>query len=490
MFDLFAGLDLVIIISLILALAFVFFFEFINGFHDTANAVATVIYTRAMPPHLAVFFSGLFNFFGVFLGGLGVAYAIVHLLPVDLLLNVASAQGMVMVFSLLASAIIWNLGTWYFGLPASSSHTLIGSILGVGLTNAALNHIPLSSGVNWTKAIEVLLSLVISPTIGFIATALLLWLFIRYWPTSRMHKSPAMRQSIDGKKHPPFWTRLSLVTSAFGMSFVHGSNDGQKGIGLVMLILIGIVPAKFVVDMDATAYEIHRTHDAAINMQHFYQRHISTLDPMLDISHLSSQTLPAQFKCDPKTTMPAINELVVMLNGITDYNDLPDANRRKLRRILLCLDDTAKKVSTMPDISSREKTDLKKLRADLTATTEYAPQWVIVAIALALGVGTMVGWRRVVRTVGEKIGQKSMTYGQGACAQVVAMSAIGLATCFGLPVSTTHVLSSGIAGSMIANKSGLQGSTVRHILIAWVLTFPVSMALSAGFFWLGTHIFH
>jgi len=485
MFNLFAGLTPAVGISLFLALAFVFCFEFINGFHDTANAVATVIYTRAMPPQLAVICSGIFNFFGVLLGGLGVAYAIVHLLPVDLLLNVASAQGMVMVYALLAAAIVWNLGTWYLGLPASSSHTLIGSILGVGLANAMLNHIALADGVNWKKAIDVMLSLLVSPTVGFVLTGLTLWLFLRYWPTSRMHKTPTMRQDIDGKKHPPFWTRLSLVGSAMGMSFVHGSNDGQKGIGLVMLVLIGIVPGKFVLNLDASPLEIQRAYDSATHLQAVYERNAPVLTEMLALGKVSNHTLPAQFKCEPSATIPAIEELTRILEGVTDYRSLIDEDRRKVRRIMLCLDDTAKKVASLSGIPAKEQRDIKKLRADLTATTEYAPYWVIVGIALALGVGTMIGWKRVVKTVGEKIGQKSMTYGQGACAQGVAVFAIGLATFFGLPVSTTHVLSSGVAGAMVANKSGLQGNTVRHILIAWILTMPAAMALSAGFFWLG-----
>lgn len=490
MIEMFSGLSLAGGFALFLALAFVLFFEFINGFHDTANAVATVIYTRAMPPHLAVICSGIFNFFGVILGGLGVAYAIVHLLPVDLLLDVASTQGMVMVFSLLAAAILWNFGTWYLALPASSSHTLIGSILGVGLANALLNHIPLAAGVNWKKAIDVMLSLLVSPTVGFLSAALVLWLFIRYWPTSRMHKTPDMRQNIDGKKHPPFWTRLSLVGSAMGMSFVHGSNDGQKGIGLLMLVLIGIVPGQFVVNLDATPLEIQRAYDSAVHLEQFYARHGEALNAFMTQKKLPQGALPAQFKCEPDVSIAAIDDLKNILVGVTDFRMLDEGQRRKLRRIMLCLDDTAKKASALPGIPEREKKDLKKLRADLTATTEYAPQWVVLMIALALGLGTMVGWKRVVKTVGEKIGQKSMTYGQGACAQGVAVASIGLATFFGLPVSTTHVLSSGVAGTMVANKSGLQKGTVRHILIAWALTMPAAMVLSAAFFYLGSWAFN
>ncbi|MBS1154645.1 MAG: pitB [Proteobacteria bacterium] len=488
MFSLFSGLDFTVGLSLFLALAFVLAFEFINGFHDTANAVATVIYTKAMPAHLAVGASGIFNFFGVLLGGLSVAYAIVHLLPVELLLNAASAQGMVMVFSLLAAAIFWNFGTWYLGLPASSSHTLIGSILGVGLANAIMTGIPLSHGINWKKAIDVMLSLVVSPTLGFLIAALLLLLLKRFRADSRMHKTPEERQTIDGKKHPPFWTRLVLIASAMGVSFAHGSNDGQKGVGLVMLVLIGIVPGKFVLDMDSTSYEILRTHDAAAHMQQFYERNGERLGQYLALGKVPNHTLPKAFKCNPEMTIPAITELTTTLDPHTvkTYDALDTETRRKVRRLLLCLDDTAKKVGTLPGITSAERKDLDKLRKDLTATTEYAPTWVIFAIALALGIGTMIGWRRVVLTVGEKIGQKGMTYAQGACAQITASCAIGLANILGLPVSTTHVLSSGVAGTMVANRSGLQGGTVKNILIAWALTMPAAMVLAGAFFWIGT----
>jgi low-affinity inorganic phosphate transporter len=138
----------------------------------------------------------------------------------------------------------------------------------------------------------------------------------------------------------------------------------------------------------------------------------------------------------------------------------------------------------MDSISSKEKDDLNQLRKDLTATTEYAPTWVIVAVAMALGVGTMIGWKRIVLTVGEKIGQKGMTYSQGMAAQITAAAAIGIASVTGMPVSTTHVLSSAVAGTMVANRSGLQSGTVKNILLAWVLTLPATIMLSGGMFYL------
>ncbi|MBM3115469.1 inorganic phosphate transporter [Jeongeupia naejangsanensis] len=491
MIEMFSGLSFTVGVSLALALLFVLTFEFINGFHDTANAVATVIYTKAMPAQLAVVASGIFNFLGVMLGGLSVAYAIVHLLPVDLLINVSSVQGLSMVFSLLAAAILWNLGTWYFGLPASSSHTLIGSILGVGLASAFINGGDVATAINWKKAIDIGLSLLVSPTVGFLLAFSLLLLFKRIWATGKMHKTPEGRRAIDGKKHPPFWNRVVLIASAMGVSFAHGSNDGQKGIGLIMLVLIGIVPAKFVLDLNSTTYQIDRTRDAAIHMQQFYERNDDKLGKymLMKPREINGSEMPKQFHCDFHDTVPAVQTLVSRLEGVKDYSQIKPEERPHIRRLILCLDDTARKVSKLPELSSREVDDLNKLRADLTATTEYSPQWVIVAIALALGLGTMVGWKRVVLTVGEKIGKQGMTYAQGMSAQIVAASSIGIANIFGLPVSTTHVLSSGVAGTMVANKSGLQMSTIRSILLAWVFTLPASMGLAAGLFWTSMKIF-
>ncbi len=489
MFDIFSGLDAWVAVSLLLALAFVLTFEFINGFHDTANAVATVIYTKAMPPHLAVILSGCFNFLGVLLGGVGVAYAIVHLLPVELLISTNTAYGLVMVFSMLSAAIAWNLGTWYFGIPASSSHTLIGSILGVGLANALIADIPLSTGVNWQKAIDIALSLLLSPAAGFIVAALILLGLKWLRRESKMHTNPDQRLSIDGKKHPPFWNRLVLVLSAMGVSFVHGSNDGQKGIGLIMLVLIGIVPAKFVLDLNSTTYQIERTRDAAQHLSEFYIRNNDSLNEYLALGKNGTTELPKKFRCDVKLTEPTIAALLKSLDGVTDYNNMEQQDRTQVRRYLLCLDDTAKKVSKLKELPKREVADLDKLRKDLTATTEYAPFWVIIAVAMALGLGTMIGWKRVVLTVGEKIGKQGMTYAQGMSAQITAAIAIGMANIYSLPVSTTHVLSSGVAGTMVANKSGLQLGTVRTILMAWVLTLPATIALSAGLFWLGVKVF-
>ncbi len=488
MLDLFTGLDLWLSVSLLLALALVLAFEFINGFHDTANAVATVIYTKAMPPHLAVVASGIFNFLGVLLGGVGVAYAIVHLLPVELLIDVESGRGMAMVFALLLAAIAWNLGTWYFGIPASSSHTLIGAILGVGLANALLTETTLADGVNWKKALDIAISLICSPLAGFLVAGLLLLLFKWWKPQSAMHATPEIRKQTVGKKHPPFWNRLVLVLSAMGVSFVHGSNDGQKGIGLIMLALIGIAPANFVLDLTSSSYAINRTRDAAVQLEQLYLRNSDTLTEFLALDSNGQQAAdPAA--CLPSQTKATLIALQQELAGVKNYQQLAADKRADVRRYLLCLDNTAKQVAKLKLLSGSDKADLERLRKDLTTTTEYSPLWVIVAVALALGLGTMVGWRRVVTTVGEKIGNGGMTYAQGMSAQITAVMAIGAANIFSLPVSTTHVLSSGVAGTMVANKSGLQASTITTILTAWALTLPAAMLLSAALYALLNQLF-
>ncbi|MBP6562251.1 MAG: inorganic phosphate transporter, partial [Neisseriaceae bacterium] len=211
MFELFSGLTAGLVILLLLSLLLVLAFEFINGFHDTANAVATVIYTQSMKPTHAVLASAVFNFVGVIAGGLAVAYSIVHLLPVDVLASDDSGRMLAMVFSLLIGAIIWNLGTWYFGLPASSSHTLIGAIIGVGVANALLSGQDLTQGINWGKAADVGLSLLLSPIAGFFLAFFMLHAFRFIFPETNIHKSPYQRQDVEGRKHPAFWTRFMRI---------------------------------------------------------------------------------------------------------------------------------------------------------------------------------------------------------------------------------------------------------------------------------------
>ena len=490
MLHLFAGLDLHTGLLLVLALVFVLFYEAINGFHDTANAVATVIYTRAMRSQLAVAMAAIFNFLGVLLGGLSVAYAIVHMLPTDLLLNMGSAHGLAMVFSMLLAAIIWNLGTWYFGLPASSSHTLIGAIIGIGLTNALMTGTSVVDALNIPKVINIFASLIISPIVGLVVAGGLILLLRRYWSgtkkRARIHLTPAEREKKDGKKKPPFWTRIALILSAIGVAFSHGANDGQKGIGLVMLVLIGVAPAGFVVNMNASGYEITRTRDAVNNVETFFQQRPELLQKVADSAEkLTPEAMAAvEFHCHPANTINALDRTKAMLANIESYDKLSVEQRGQLRRIMLCISDTTDKVAKMPEVNVDDQRLLKKLKTDMLSTIEYAPIWIIMAVALALGVGTMIGWRRVATTIGEKIGKKGMTYAQGMAAQMTSAVSIGLASYTGMPVSTTHVLSSSVAGTMVVDGGGLQRKTVTNILMAWVFTLPASILLSGVLYWL------
>lgn len=493
MLHLFAGLDFHTGLMLVLALLFVLFYEAINGFHDTANAVATVIYTRAMRSQVAVVMAGVFNFLGVMLGGLSVAYAIVHLLPTDLLLNVSSAHGLAMVFSMLLAAIIWNLGTWYFGIPASSSHTLIGAIIGIGLTNALMTSTSVVDALNVPKMIQIFLSLILSPIVGLVIAGLMVFLLRRYWngtkKQQRIHLTPAEREKKDGKRKPPFWTRTALILSAIGVSFSHGANDGQKGIGLIMLVLIGVAPAGFVVNMNATGYDIARTRDAVTHLQQYYQQHVEALPHAVALKPLvpTPDTLPntpEQFHCDSSRAMIAIDHAQALLANLQSYDDLTVDQRSHMRRLLMCVAETAGAVAKLPETSAQDRRFLNNLRTDLLETVEYAPTWIIVAIALALSLGTMVGWKRVAVTIGEKIGKKGMTYAQGVSAQMTAAVSIGIASYTGMPVSTTQVLSSAVAGTMLVDGGGVQSKTVKNIMLAWVLTLPISILLSGGLYWI------
>ena len=495
MLHLFTGLVFHTGLLLVLALIFVLFYEAINGFHDTANAVATVIYTRAMRAQLAVVMAGVFNFLGVLLGGLSVAYAIVHLLPTDLLLNVSSAHGLAMVFSLLLAAIIWNLGTWYFGIPASSSHTLIGAIIGIGLTNAIVTNSSVVDALNIPKMISIFLSLILSPLVGLVIAGLMIWFLRRYWSGTkkrrRIHLTPAEREKKDGKRKPPFWTRTALILSAVGVSFSHGANDGQKGIGLIMLVLIGVAPAGFMVNMNSSDYEIARTRDAVVNLEQYYTTHKDALAHAIELTpalNTENTVLNEQFHCDSSRTGIVLRQAQDLLGNIHTYDDLLPEQRSQMRRLLMCISDTAAEVAKLPETKPEDARFLKRLSNDLLNTVEYAPIWIIISVALALSLGTMFGWKRVAVTIGEKIGKKGMTYAQGVSAQVTAAVSIGVASYTGMPVSTTQVLSSAVAGTMIVDGGGVQTKTIKNIMLAWILTLPVSIILSGVLYWISLQI--
>jgi inorganic phosphate transporter, PiT family len=459
-------------VALLIALGF----EFVNGFHDTANAVATVIYTHALPAQVAVVWSGCWNLLGVLASTGAVAFGIVSLLPVELILQVGSAAGYAMVFALLISAIIWNLGTWWLGIPASSSHTLIGSIVGVGVANALIRGQNGTAGVDWDQVTKVGEALLFSPLFGFTLSALLLLAMKSVIRVPELYTAPTTN------KPPSPWIRGLLILTCTLVSFFHGSNDGQKGMGLIMLILIGVAPTAYAlnrapgeghaaafVSAAHTASKIVEAHGAGYNI---------TGDPRPAVTaYVHSHTIS-------EGTYPSLAVLTKEISdSVEQYGSVaktPLDKVQNLRNDMYLASEGFRVLAKdkESELSATDKTQIGAFKKELDGATKFIPLWVKICVAIALGLGTMVGWKRIVVTVGEKIGKTHLTYGQGAAAELVAAATIGAADGFGLPVSTTHVLSSGVAGTMVANGSGMQWSTVRSIAMAWVLTLPAAMIMS------------
>jgi PiT family inorganic phosphate transporter len=474
---------MLLFVALLIALGF----EFVNGFHDTANAVATVIYTHSLPAEAAVMWSGLFNFLGVLTSSGAVAFGIVSLLPVELILQVGSSAGFAMVFALLIAAILWNLGTWYFGLPASSSHTLIGSIIGVGVANALMRGRDGTSGVDWGKATEIGYALLLSPLVGFVCAAVLLLLL------KMIIKNPALYAAPEGNKAPPLWIRGLLIATCTGVSFAHGSNDGQKGMGLIMLILIGTVPTAYALNRtlpESQVAQFQKTSEAAAKVVAAKGAGHSIIgDPRPAVTQYVSQHRISE------GTYPS---LAVLVKDVGDQvqkygslNKVPAEVVGNTRNDMYLTSEAIRFLmkDKENDLNKEEVATLNAYKGSLDSATKFIPTWVKVAVAIALGLGTMIGWKRIVVTVGEKIGKTHLTYAQGASAELVAAATIGAADMFGLPVSTTHVLSSGVAGAMAANGSGLQVATLRNMVMAWVLTLPVAILLSGTLYVIFSRIF-
>jgi PiT family inorganic phosphate transporter len=473
-------------VALLIALGF----EFVNGFHDTANAVATVIYTHSLPPNFAVIWSGLFNFLGVLVSSGAVAFGVISLLPVELILQVGSGAGFAMVFALLIAAIIWNLGTWWLGLPASSSHTLIGSIIGVGVANALMHGRDGTSGVDWGQATKVGYSLLLSPLVGFVFAALLLMVLKALVKNRELYDEPR------GNAPPPWWIRGLLILTCTGVSFAHGSNDGQKGMGLIMLILVGTVPL---------AYALNRTMPADQTVQFVAVAEVardaikrsapSALPDPAPVQAREAVSTYLRTKEFNPTVAPSIaalaTDIAAQVKAHGSLAKVPAEAVANVRNDMYLTSEALRVLdkSGAVKLDTDAKAKVTAFNKEIDDATKFIPLWVKVVVAIALGLGTMVGWKRIVVTVGEKIGKTHLTYAQGASAELVAMVTIGAADMYGLPVSTTHVLSSGVAGTMAANKSGLQWGTLRNLALAWVLTMPAAIVLSGSLYWLFTHVF-
>ena len=470
-------------VALLIALGF----EFVNGFHDTANAVATVIYTHALPAQVAVVWSGCWNLLGVLASTGAVAFGIVSLLPVELILQVGSAAGYAMVFALLIAAIIWNLGTWWLGIPASSSHTLIGSIVGVGVANALVNGHDGTSGVDWDQVTKVGEALLFSPLFGFVLSAILLLIMKAVIRVPELYTAPTTNEP------PTLWIRGLLVLTCTLVSFFHGSNDGQKGMGLIMLILIGVAPTAYALNRAPPEGHAAQFVAAAHSASKIIEAHGAGYNVIGDPRPAVTDYVHAHHISEG--TYPSLGLLVKDISDLVEqYGSVAKTPLEKVQNLRndMYLASEAFRVLAKDkenELTAAEKGQIADFKKQLNSATKFIPLWVKICVAIALGLGTMVGWKRIVVTVGEKIGKTHLTYGQGAAAELIAAATIGAADGFGLPVSTTHVLSSGVAGTMVANGSGMQWSTIRSIAMAWVLTLPAAMIMSGLLFIIFRQIF-
>jgi inorganic phosphate transporter, PiT family len=469
------GVFLLLGLALLIALGF----EFVNGFHDTANAVATVIYTHSLPPIVAVVWSGAWNFLGVLVSTGAVAYGIITLLPVELILQVGSTAGYAMIFALLIAAIVWNLGTWALGIPNSSSHALIGSIMGVGLANQLMAPAgAATSGVDWSQAAKIGQALLFSPLCGFIASALLLLAMKVLVKNRTLYEAP------KSDAPPPLWIRGLLIFTCTSVSFAHGGNDGQKGMGLIMLILIGAAPTAYALNRalpESATPAFVRTIESA---KPVFAAHSAGVAP---VAPAKAREIVGDALRAHKLNTPVVfgamgvlaSDIETQVRQYGSIRRIPAAAVPNVRNEMYMVGEGLRLLGKQTGaLSAAEAKPVAALGKSLQASTRFIPYWVKISVAIALGLGTMVGWKRIVVTVGERIGKTHLTYAQGAAAELVAAGTISLAEIYGLPVSTTHILSSGVAGTMAANGSGLQWSTIRSIASAWVLTLPAAITLA------------
>ena len=441
---------------LVFSLIMVIMFEATNGFHDAANAVATVIYTKSLKPGQAVILSGLLNFTGVMVGGVAVAYALVELLPAEVLSPPDGGPAVAMLLSLFIAALLWNIGTWWLALPNSSSHCLIGALIGVAVGNAFAHQRSLREGVHWAEMWRVLEGLAISPILGFVLAGGLFLLCRR-----TLHDEHLYQPVRD--KPPIWWMRAILILTCSGVSFAHGSNDGQKSIGLIMLTIIGLFPATYALNPNAVG-------------------------SLADVSALMQQAEPFVQRYGDDKRQTALEHMHKLIDG-AGRTDAPAASgdvqqRSAIRDDIYQVISELKHVEEAKTASADDKKHAKELSKKLGNSVEYAPVWVRILSALCLGVGTMIGYKRIVKTLGERLGSVHLTPAQGAAAELVSAALIGAAGFTGLPVSTTHIVTSGIAGTMVGHGAWLQYKVLSRIALAWLLTLPVTIVVAGTLYYL------
>ena len=459
---------------LIFSLVMVILFEATNGFHDAANAVATVIYTKSLQPGQAVVLSGLLNFLGVLIGGIAVAYALVELIPAEALSPPDGGPAVGMLVAVFSAALSWNIGTWWLGLPNSSSHCLIGSLIGVAVGNVFARSRSLSDGVHWAQLWKVLEALAISPILGFVLAGLLYFVCRKTLHDEHLYR-PA------GDTPPVWWMRGILILTCSGVSFAHGTNDGQKSIGLIMLTIIGLFPSTYALNPHA---------DGALGQLPAILRQAEPLitkygdderQTALDAAHSIERRMRAESAESAEAGPP-----VPPPPGL-GADKTPDTQRKTgVRDEVYRVISQLKHAEDSKGIDPAEKKQAQTLSKQLGSFVEYAPWWVRVLSAVCLGVGTMIGYRRIVTTLGERLGNVHLTPAQGASAEVVSALLIGTAGFTGLPVSTTHIVTSGIGGTMVASGAGLRYGMISRIAIAWVLTLPITILIAGGLYYILT----
>jgi len=344
-----------------------------------------------------------------------------------------------------------------------------------------------TSGLDWAQATKIGYSLLISPLVGFIGAALLLLVLKALVKNKDLYREP------KGNRSPPWWIRGILILTCGGVSFAHGSNDGQKGMGLIMLILIGTVPIAYALNRAMPADQMVPFMAMATTTQQSlsqYDHGATSADPR---GTLSTYIRTHQWNDEVVPAMAALTGSIAgQIKASGTFAKVPAENVTNVRNDMYLTSEAIRVFDKDPHgkaLPADARGNLDAYKKQIDRATKFIPPWVKVAVAIALGLGTMVGWKRIVVTIGERIGKTHLTYAQGACAEVVAMSTIAAADMFGLPVSTTHVLSSGVAGTMAANRSGLQWNTLRNLVTAWVLTLPAAIVLSGVLYWLFRQIF-
>jgi PiT family inorganic phosphate transporter len=469
---------------LIFCFVMVVLFEATNGFHDAANAVATVIYTKSLSPVQAVVLSGFLNFLGVLLGGIAVAYALVELIPAEVLSPPDGGPAVGMLVALFVAALFWNIGTWWLALPNSSSHCLIGSLIGVAVGNAFARSRSLADGVHWPQLWKVLEALALSPILGFVLAGLL------YFVCRKTLHDENLYKPVD-EKAPIWWMRGILILTCSGVSFAHGTNDGQKSIGLIMLTIIGLFPATYALNphahssLDQLPAILKQTEPFVIKYgddekQTAIDAAHSLEERMSGAATADAPSSPAASSAQPDA--PAANpaQPASPANAHAQTKQQKSNVRDDVYRVISQL----KHAEESKSISAPEKKEAQRLSKQLGSYVEYAPLWVRMLSALCLGTGTMIGYKRIVKTLGERLGNVHLTPAQGASAELVSALLIGTAGFTGLPVSTTHIVTSGIGGTMVASGAGLRWSMIRRIVMAWVLTLPVTILIAGGLYYL------